>query len=334
MTAAILRAHFGDEAVLATQGNLNNAIGLPLTLLRLRASHRAAVVELGMNHRGETRELGAIAQPTIAIVNNAQREHQEFMTSVDEVAAEHADAILALRPRGTAVINADDAHAGRLARCRAQRRRARWSTSASTTGATCRRAARCAPVGSDIELRTYAGNARVELHVPGAAHGAATRWRRRPRRSRRGVPLDAILRGLAAFRPVAGRLSALHATRARWSSTTRTTRIPIRCAPRSTCSRTRRAPSGWCWATWAKSARRARHSIARSARTRKERGIERLFATGDADARDRGGVRRGRRARRDGRRARAARAARGHRRRDDAGQGLALRCAWSASSRR
>ena len=88
-----------------------------------------------MNHRGETRELGAIAQPTIAIVNNAQREHQEFMASVDEVAAEHADAILALRPRGTAVINADDAHADDVARGGAQRRRARWSTSASTTGA-------------------------------------------------------------------------------------------------------------------------------------------------------------------------------------------------------
>ena len=56
MTAAILRAHFGGDAVLATEGNLNNAIGLPLTLLRLSDRTRAAVVELGMNHRGETRE--------------------------------------------------------------------------------------------------------------------------------------------------------------------------------------------------------------------------------------------------------------------------------------
>jgi UDP-N-acetylmuramyl pentapeptide synthase len=97
MTAAILRAHYGMDAVLATEGNLNNAIGLPLTLLRLSQRDRAAVVELGMNHRGETRELAALARPTIAVVNNAQREHQEFMTSVDEVAAEHADAVLALR---------------------------------------------------------------------------------------------------------------------------------------------------------------------------------------------------------------------------------------------
>ena len=113
--------------MLATHGNLNNAIGLPLTLLRLRDTHRAAVIELGMNHRGETAELAPLAAPTIAIVNNAQREHQEFMRSVADVAAEHADAILALPRYGVAVINGDDAHAdvwrdGRVARRREGRR--------------------------------------------------------------------------------------------------------------------------------------------------------------------------------------------------------------------
>ena len=86
MIAAILRAAAGDAAVAATPGNFNNAIGLPLALLALRAAHRLAVFEIGMNHRGETRELAAIAQPTIAVVTNAQREHQEFMRSVDDVA--------------------------------------------------------------------------------------------------------------------------------------------------------------------------------------------------------------------------------------------------------
>jgi len=209
MIAAIFRAHFGDAEVLVTQGNLNNAIGLPLTLLRLRESHRVAVVELGMNHRGETRELGAIAQPTIAIVNNAQREHQEFMTSVKEVAAEHADAILALRPRGTAVINADDAHADS------------WRAAARTAGAAvvdfgfrdwADVSARCTlhADGSDIELRTYAGNARVELHVPGR-HMASNALAATAGALAARVPLPAVVRGLEAFRPVAGRLSALHA---------------------------------------------------------------------------------------------------------------------------
>jgi len=80
MMASILHAWQG-EAALATQGNFNNDIGLPLTLLRLRDTHRAAVVELGMNHPGEIAQLAAWAAPTVAAVNNAQREHQEFMQS-------------------------------------------------------------------------------------------------------------------------------------------------------------------------------------------------------------------------------------------------------------
>src|SRR5207249_6056432 len=111
MTAAILRAEFGDENVLATAGNLNNQIGLPLTVLGLRAAHRAAAVEIGMNHPGETASLASIAQPTIALINNAQREHQEFMKSVADVAAEHAAALNALPVDGVAVINADDDYA-------------------------------------------------------------------------------------------------------------------------------------------------------------------------------------------------------------------------------
>ncbi|MEO7402957.1 MAG: Mur ligase family protein, partial [Burkholderiales bacterium] len=81
MTASVLTAQYGAVDVLATVGNLNNDIGLPLTVLRLRAHHRAAVLELGMNHPGETATLAAIAQPTVALITNAQREHQEFMKS-------------------------------------------------------------------------------------------------------------------------------------------------------------------------------------------------------------------------------------------------------------
>ncbi|HZI84748.1 MAG TPA: Mur ligase family protein, partial [Casimicrobiaceae bacterium] len=111
MTASILRAEFGVEAVLATAGNFNNQIGLPLTVLGLRDAHRAAAVEIGMNHRGETAALAAIAQPTIAIITNAQREHQEFMKSVADVAKEHAAVLNALPRDGLAAINADDDHA-------------------------------------------------------------------------------------------------------------------------------------------------------------------------------------------------------------------------------
>ena len=114
MTAAILRAWLGDAAF-ATEGNFNNDIGVPLTLLRLRqdaaAWHRAGVVELGMNHPGEIAQLARIAAPTVALVNNAQREHLEFMATVEAVARENGAVIESLGPQGTAVFPADDAHA-------------------------------------------------------------------------------------------------------------------------------------------------------------------------------------------------------------------------------
>jgi UDP-N-acetylmuramoyl-tripeptide--D-alanyl-D-alanine ligase len=106
MIAAIFGAAVGKEATLITSGNLNNDIGLPLTVLRLREHHRLAVIELGMNHPGETAYLANIAKPSIALINNAQREHQEFMQTVDAVAHEHADAIASLPVDGVAVFPA------------------------------------------------------------------------------------------------------------------------------------------------------------------------------------------------------------------------------------
>ena len=105
--SSILRAAAPD-AYLATQGNLNNEIGVPLTLLRLNAQHQLAVVELGMNHPGEIARLAAMAQPSVALVNNAQREHQEFMATVQAVALENGAVLRALSPRGTAVFPAGD----------------------------------------------------------------------------------------------------------------------------------------------------------------------------------------------------------------------------------
>jgi UDP-N-acetylmuramoyl-tripeptide--D-alanyl-D-alanine ligase len=107
MIASIMREAFGKDHVLATPGNLNNEIGLPLTLLALRSNHHIAVIELGMNHPGETRFLAKIAQPNIALINNAQREHQEFMHTVEAVAIEHADAMSQLSGEGVAVFPAD-----------------------------------------------------------------------------------------------------------------------------------------------------------------------------------------------------------------------------------
>jgi UDP-N-acetylmuramoyl-tripeptide--D-alanyl-D-alanine ligase len=205
MTAAALSSHFGADAVLATLGNLNNAIGLPLTLLRLRETHRAAVVEIGMNHRGETGELAPLAAPTIAIVNNAQREHQEFMRSVAEVAAEHADAILALPRYGVAVINADDAYVD-VWRDAALRAGAKVVAFGMRRDADVRADVTLHADRSTLELSTPAGDAELTLAVQGrsmaqnglAACAAALAV---------GADLESIVRGLAAFRPIPGRLA-------------------------------------------------------------------------------------------------------------------------------
>ena len=80
----IFRAHAGEAAVLATRGNLNTDIGVAMTLLGLAAGHRYCALELGMNHPGEIAQLADIARPTVALVNNAQREHQEFMQALTQ----------------------------------------------------------------------------------------------------------------------------------------------------------------------------------------------------------------------------------------------------------
>jgi len=206
MTAAILRAQFGADAVHATSGNLNNAIGLPLTLLRMTPAHRVAVVELGMNHRGETRELAAIAAPTIVVVNNAQREHQEFMASVAEVADEHADALRALRSDGVAVLNADDPYLP-LWQAAAAERGARVVTFGLADAADVTAASKVRADGSDVALRAPEGEVRFTLPVPGR-HMVGNALAAAATARALGASLPAIGRGLAAFRPVVGRLVA------------------------------------------------------------------------------------------------------------------------------
>ena len=107
MIASVLRADASCPS-LSTQGNLNNEIGVPLTLFNLRPEHGRAVVELGMNHPGEIEVLTRYAQPTIGLVNNAQREHQEFMATVEAVAIENAEVIRNLPAQGVAVFPAQD----------------------------------------------------------------------------------------------------------------------------------------------------------------------------------------------------------------------------------
>ncbi len=202
MIAAILKAHYGEARTLATAGNLNNDIGLPLTLLRLRAQHACAVIELGMNHPGETKELAQIAQPTVALVNNAQREHQEFMASVADVAREHGALFEALPSDGIAVINADDAYAdywrglnaGRVVRDFSIERRAAVTARYALGDA-----------GSDITLETPEGEVQFSLQVAGL-HNVRNAVAAATAATAAGADLDSVASALASFTAVRGRL--------------------------------------------------------------------------------------------------------------------------------
>ena len=95
---------------LKTEGNLNNEVGLPLTLFRLRPEHVAAVVELGMNHPGEMSRLTAVAEPDAAVITTVQPEHLEGLGTIEGVADAEGELFAGLSPRATAVVNLDDPH--------------------------------------------------------------------------------------------------------------------------------------------------------------------------------------------------------------------------------
>jgi len=193
--------------VLATRGNLNTDIGVPMTLLGMSAAHRYCAIELGMNHPGEIAWLAEIAQPGIAMVTNAQREHMEFMKDVAASAAENAEVLRALPANGTAVINVDDEHAAIFRAAAGARRTLSFglAAQAEVSGGYALR-----PLTSELVVRTPQGEARATLAVPGL-HNVRNALAAAACAHAAGVPVAAIARGLAAFRPYAGRSQAKRA---------------------------------------------------------------------------------------------------------------------------
>jgi UDP-N-acetylmuramoyl-tripeptide--D-alanyl-D-alanine ligase len=202
MIAAILAAAFGEEARLATQGNLNNEIGVPLTLMRLEASHRAAVVELGMNHPGEIARLAAIAQPTVAMVNNAQREHQEFMHTVEAVALENGSVFAALPSDGVAVYPGDDIYTalwqGLASHCRSM-------TFGLSEACDVRATYVSTGFGNNLKVTVPGGDFGLKLAAAGE-HNVRNALAAIACALAAGIEQDVIVRGLESFAPVGGRL--------------------------------------------------------------------------------------------------------------------------------
>ncbi|MFO7860762.1 MAG: UDP-N-acetylmuramoyl-tripeptide--D-alanyl-D-alanine ligase [Desulfosalsimonas sp.] len=203
LIAAVLARKY---KVLSTAGNLNNEIGMPLTLLRLETEHQAAVLELGMNHPGEIDRLAAICRPDVGVITNIAPAHLEGLGSVEGVAAAKAELLIHIRSGGTAVLNSDDAYGAWLA-SRAQSRVVFF-------GCTDFAGVRAGQVAVSDDAVTFElifpeQRAWVKLPVPwrfmvkNALAAAAAGWVL-------GIDAEQIAAGLAEFRPVAGRMVVHH----------------------------------------------------------------------------------------------------------------------------
>jgi UDP-N-acetylmuramoyl-tripeptide--D-alanyl-D-alanine ligase len=213
MIAAILAAAHGEEGRLATRGNLNNEIGVPLTLFRMDAQQQAAVIEMGMNHPGEIGRLAAIAGADIAMVNNAQREHQEFMHTVEAVARENGAVLSALPTDGVAVFPYGDEFTPVWEELSAGRRLLRFGF---TKDAEVSCTFRANDFGSEVFFTISESEADVrqffvrlqaagEHNVRNALAAVACTYAA-------GVSLEKIKLGLDTFAPVSGRLQKKAAT--------------------------------------------------------------------------------------------------------------------------
>jgi UDP-N-acetylmuramoyl-tripeptide--D-alanyl-D-alanine ligase len=196
MLASILAVHAGGaERVLATRGNLNNDIGMPLTLLALRQQHRFAVIEMGMNHEREIDYLTRLAQPTVALVNNAHRAHVGLLGSVEAIARAKGEIYAGLGPDGIAVVNADDRFADYWRGLNAQRRIITFGL----------RDADVRTAALPSRFITPGGEFGVSLQVPGE-HNLRNALAACAAACALGVPARAMQAGLERFAGVAGRL--------------------------------------------------------------------------------------------------------------------------------
>ena len=205
MIASILVEYVGAECSLSTTGNLNNEIGVPMTVLRLQKQYRCAVIELGMNHPGEIALLASIAMPTVALVNNAQREHQEFMQSVDAVAEENGSVLRSLPVDGTAVFPADDIYTDFWRSIAAESSQRKILTFGLSKNADVRGQYQPNVFGSDMQISIAGETFSVCLSAAGV-HNALNALAAADCCHAIVVTNEIIMCGLVAFQPVNGRL--------------------------------------------------------------------------------------------------------------------------------
>ena len=213
MTATIL-AEAGS--CLATRGNLNNHIGVPLTLLRLEPSHRFAVIEMGANRAGEVAELVKVARPTVGLITNAGAEHLEGFGSLEGAARAEGEMVSGLAADATAVLNADDEFVG-LWREMTPARVVTFGivNAADFRASELRTTLRGEGFLTRFELSSPLGRAQIELHL-GGRHNVANALGAAAAAAAAGASLEHIVAGLDAVRPVPGRLQLKQAECGAW----------------------------------------------------------------------------------------------------------------------
>ena len=213
MTASILAQ---QGACLATRGNLNNHIGVPLTLFRLEAEHRYAVIEMGANRAGDVAELLAIARPSVGLITNAGAEHLEGFGTLEGVARAEGEMVAGLTPEGTAVINADDAFAA-LWRSSTPARVVSFGLEqpADFTAREVRADVDADGFRTRFTLVAPLGRAAIELRLAGR-HNISNALGAAAAAAAAGAGLAAIGAGLAAMRAVQGRLQLKRARSGAW----------------------------------------------------------------------------------------------------------------------
>jgi UDP-N-acetylmuramoyl-tripeptide--D-alanyl-D-alanine ligase len=204
MTAAIL-ARMGP--CMATHGNLNNHIGVPLTLMRLEESHRSAVVEMGANRIGDVAELVRLATPSVGMITNAGAEHLEGFGNLDGVAAGEGEMVATLSPEATAVINADDPYAGYWRGVAKASRVISFGvhSSADFAAKNTVQTIEQAEFSTRFTLVCPWGELQIKLRA-GGAHNVANALAAASAAYAAGASAEHITKGLADFRAVSGRL--------------------------------------------------------------------------------------------------------------------------------
>lgn len=199
MIASILAC---DAPVLATRGNLNNNIGVPLTLARLDKKHRRLVAELGANHPGEIAMLGEMVMPRVGVITLIAPAHLEGFGSIEAVAHAKGELIEALPDDGVAVVNADD---GYLPLWRELAQQRRIVTFGFAADADVRAHYAAGDEGANVTLTVGRDQIHAQLQLFGV-HNAANAAAAAAAALAMGVDADCIQRGLEATSPVEGRL--------------------------------------------------------------------------------------------------------------------------------